>query len=1256
MVLEVDDLEGLLAPHSLPHAPSGWHELVPLAHWLVKAIRPRVFVELGTHAGVSYAAFCSAMQQNNVGGAAFAIDHWQGDAHSGFYEGHVYEELNAFNQKNFGSFSKLLKCSFDDALPYFDDGSIDLLHIDGFHSYEAVLHDFDTWYPKLSRRAVVVFHDINCRNSGFGVWRFWEELTGRFSTFEFSHGNGLGIAAVGAEPPLGIRALVELREPDRIAHVRRLFALAGAPHGRVYEERLRNAQENARREQALADLQLDRDAIEGDRQRLDEAYRNALADRDKAQAKYARAVMDAQQARREAVGLQYDLNEALAQQKALVSSVSWRVTRPLRLLRERIALNPEQLALLKEAMQPDGGKARRVLAGSLLRRIGLGPKPEPIELPSPPPLSNDEDRVLIAALEQRGTLPSVSVLVVVDDEQVARLDALLETLDAQILAVRQILVSISETSPHRTAVMRIAADRDDVKLVVNGAAEGLLLSDAMLLVAGTVTLEPEATVAMACELKRAGATLVYADEIFLNPDGSPAEPFYKPSYSPKLAASSNYMGAAALLALDGSKGVLASLLAEIANVVDVATYISQKAAAESPGRVSRIALPVVQDSNPRRAVLPLPLPKEGQLREGTAAIIIPTRDRLELLEPCIESILSKTSMSRDAYEIIVVDNGSVERTTAAYLRDGAQRGKFKVIRDNGNFNYARLNNVAAKETQADVLVFLNNDTLIIQPDWLARLIDAALEDGIGLVGVKLLYEDGLVQHGGVVLGIQGVAAHADVNIPPSSPGYHGLAQHDREVSAVTGACMATTRVKFWQLGGFDENLAVAFNDTVLCIGMLKAGLRNLQLNSVLVTHLESKSRGLDDTPGKRAKFLLESRYARAFGQSYFLNDDCYSPNLSLQETYKPAIVSRRRKPWRAPLFRVKPRVLILSSTHQRGHGVPVVIVEHVAEFLKRGFEVEIGGPETATDFAYDGCKRVVLNDAFAAAFYAAANDIDIVIPHTPPFFSVARWTGPYPLVAIYDHGEPPAEMFPDAEDRRGVLTEKAFSLALAHRRYCNSVSVKEESGFDDMIVVPLGNSHMASWSSDKEEVRRRVRSQRGWSDKVVVLNVCRFHEAERWYKGVDFFVEVSRQASQLAQASDPRLVFVQCGKATADDVAALSATGIECVANVSDAEMVEIYCAADVYANFSQWEGWNLGIAQALAFGLPVVASDIAAHRNNFDVFTTSNSRRAAAEILRLGQKIAAADFSQERTAAVESWSSRLDPYIDDLYEFWKNS
>lgn len=934
------------------------------------------------------------------------------------------------------------------------------------------------------------------------------------------------------------------------------------------------------------------------------------------------------------------------------SSLIRSLLRPFRIIRAKSTLNPDQIALLKRALRPNGAEARRVLLKSLKRRASLAPAPR---LPPPPPLSNQEDRALIDALVRRGELPTTCAVVIMGTSPASRLDAIVTALDAQIARVRQIIVHVAPDAPARAAVEALAQARADVTTTI-GTMQELGDPDAVLLLAGSVTLKPEATAAMAAEMRTANAALVYADEVFVDAHGAAREPFYKPAYSPRLAATSDYMGNCALITLAGPNAPhLPDLVEAAVSASSVGAFLTALASTLAADQVSSLPMPVIEEMDALRESLPPPRRQPEPHRMARAAIIIPTRDRLNLLAPCVESILAKTSGPRSAYEIIVVDNGSTARATLAYLDEGQRLGKFKVLRDDGAFNYARLNNDAARATSADVLVFLNNDTLIIQPDWLARLVDAALDEGVGIVGAKLLYEDGTVQHGGVVLGVQGVAAHADVNGPPGGPGYHGLAQHDREVSAVTGACMACSRDRFWHVGGFDERLAVAFNDTLLCINMLKAGLTNLQLNSVLVTHLESKSRGLDDTPAKRAKFFEECRLARSLGQDYFLNDIYYSPNLSLQDTYAPSPVTRRRKPWRKPQFKSNPRVLILSCTHQRGHGVPVVIERQVAHFLARGFDVHVGGPQTATDLVYDGCVRTALQGPIDAAVYAVENDVDLILPHTPPFFSVARWAGPYPIVAPYDYGEPPPEMFSDAAERRRVLVEKTFSLALSHRRYGISPSVKDESGFDDMIVVPLGNSHMARWTADRVEDRRRVRASRNWSDKVVVLNVCRFHAAERRYKGVDFFVDVARTARSSGVKGASDLVFVQCGKAAPEDIAALSATGVTCIANVSDEEMAELYCAADIYANFSQWEGWNLGIAQALAYGLPVVASDIAAHRKNFDVFTTSDPAHAANEILRLAHNVITAEFMPPRNALIDEWETRLTPYSDDLLDLWRN-
>ncbi len=190
--------------------PDPWTGHIPTAFWLTKVLKPRTFVELGTHSGNSYFAFCQAMAAFAPAARAYAVDTWQGDDQAGIYDESVFQEVHNFNIQHFRQFSTLLRTTFDDARSYFPDGEVDLLHIDGLHTYEAVRHDFETWESALSKRSVVLFHDTNVRERNFGVWRFWRELSARFPSFEFDHSNGLGIIAVGTEQPAALRALVAI--------------------------------------------------------------------------------------------------------------------------------------------------------------------------------------------------------------------------------------------------------------------------------------------------------------------------------------------------------------------------------------------------------------------------------------------------------------------------------------------------------------------------------------------------------------------------------------------------------------------------------------------------------------------------------------------------------------------------------------------------------------------------------------------------------------------------------------------------------------------------------------------------------------------------------------------------------------------------------------------------------------------------------------------------------------------------------------
>lgn len=212
--------------------PDPWTGHMPFAFWLIKATRPAVLVELGTHSGNSYFAFCQAMAAMALTGRAYAIDTWVGDEHAGSYDEDVFASVYGFNTEHFRQFSTLLRTKFDDARGYFPnggpDGGIDLLHIDGMHTYEAVRHDFEMWQTALSSRSVVVFHDTNVRERGFGVWRFWQEIRAIYPAFEFHHSHGLGVAGVGPNQSPMMEALFALAADDAAAGAfRRRIAARG---------------------------------------------------------------------------------------------------------------------------------------------------------------------------------------------------------------------------------------------------------------------------------------------------------------------------------------------------------------------------------------------------------------------------------------------------------------------------------------------------------------------------------------------------------------------------------------------------------------------------------------------------------------------------------------------------------------------------------------------------------------------------------------------------------------------------------------------------------------------------------------------------------------------------------------------------------------------------------------------------------------------------------------------------------------------
>jgi Methyltransferase domain len=229
---QIDTIRSLVRPAMFwrpAHlAQSAWLEHLPFAFWLVEALRPRSIVELGTHHGVSYFAFCQAVDRLELDTRCFAIDTWKGDEHAGFYGENVFAAVRKRNDEQYSAFSRLVRSSFDDAAPHFAPASIDLLHIDGLHTLESVRADFTTWLPKLSDDAIVLLHDTNVREHAFGVSAFFESIRDDYPCFEFVHGHGLGVVCVGKETRPALKTLLAADKDPGLRHaVRDLFGRLG---------------------------------------------------------------------------------------------------------------------------------------------------------------------------------------------------------------------------------------------------------------------------------------------------------------------------------------------------------------------------------------------------------------------------------------------------------------------------------------------------------------------------------------------------------------------------------------------------------------------------------------------------------------------------------------------------------------------------------------------------------------------------------------------------------------------------------------------------------------------------------------------------------------------------------------------------------------------------------------------------------------------------------------------------------------------
>lgn len=559
-------------------------------------------------------------------------------------------------------------------------------------------------------------------------------------------------------------------------------------------------------------------------------------------------------------------------------------------------------------------RARRWFGGRLsprLRRwLGLEAAPDYLRfLAQTEPALEDVRLAVLAHIERMVEPPRFSVLMPAWNTPAAWLDRAVESVRAQVYPHWELCV-VDDGSTRNDVADRLRAwSARDARVRFERAAVSGGISAATnraLSMAGGdwVTfldhddeLAPLALYHFAAEiLGDPGLEMLYADEDKLDARGSRFQPHFKTGWNPELLAAQNYIThpvayrRARVLALgglrsecDGSQDhdlalrISADLAPAQIRHVPVVLYHwravdgstaqarSEKSYAHDAGLRalrSRFA------SEPGTTVESGPLPLTYRVRYPLpdpvprVAIMVPTRDGYRHLHRCVEGLLARTEYP--AYEVLIVDNQSRDPQTLDWMTRIARDRRVRLLRYDAPFNYSAINNFAVAQTDADVIVLLNDDTDVISPGWLREMIALATRPDVGAVGAKLYYPDDTLQHAGVGLGIGGVAGHTHWRFPRDAHGYMGRLHLCQAVSAVTAACLAIERAKFLAVGGLDEErLKIAFNDVDLCLKLAARGWRAVWTPYAELYHHESISRGAEDSPDKRARFKAECDCMRA---------------------------------------------------------------------------------------------------------------------------------------------------------------------------------------------------------------------------------------------------------------------------------------------------------------------------------------------------------------------------------------------------------
>lgn len=541
--------------------------------------------------------------------------------------------------------------------------------------------------------------------------------------------------------------------------------------------------------------------------------------------------------------------------------------------------------------------------------------------------NDEDDAIRLAKIAAMPNPPKLSIITPVYNTPERWLRSSLDSILAQLYPHWELcLADDASTKPHVREVLEEYRARDPRIKVVYRSANGHISAasnSALELATGEFCvlfdhddMLPKYALYWVAEeiVAHPDCALIYSDEDKITVKGERFEPYFKPDWNPDLFLSHNLISHLGVyrtslvrqvggfrVGLEGSQDhdlalrcveqVKPRQIRHIPRVLyhwrmipgSTAIDVSEKPFAVTAGQrairdhLARLGIAADVDEALIRGMyrvryhLPDPPP--------LVSLIMPTRNGLALVKQALDSIFAKTTYP--AFEVIVIDNGSDDRDTLAYLAEQQQAGRIRVLRDERPFNFSALNNHAVRTAaRGNVLGFINNDIEVISPDWLSELVSHALRPSIGAAGARLLYPNNTIQHAGVVL-IGGVAGHAFQGLQANDAGFCGRAFLIQDFSAVTAAAMVMRREVFDAVDGFDESLEVAFNDVDLCLRLNAAGYYNIWTPYAELYHHESATRGKDASGEKKARFLREVAAMQQRYGKYLHHDPCYSPNLTL---------------------------------------------------------------------------------------------------------------------------------------------------------------------------------------------------------------------------------------------------------------------------------------------------------------------------------------------------------------------------------------